>query len=85
MKGDTMPKVFLTETQKDYNRLKENLELLKGNRSCKEMGVIIGSSQWTFQNRMKNPESLTYEEIKRLCDFFKIDIGAFVGRKLKIQ
>ena len=80
-----MPKVFLTEKQKDCSRLKENLKLLKGNRSCEEMGVIIGSSQWTFQNRMKNPESLTYEEIKRICDFFKIDIATFCGGTLKIQ
>lgn len=85
MKGDTMTKVFLTETQKDYNRLKENLELLKGNRSCEQMGVIIGGSKSTFQRRMKTPESLTYEEIKRICDYFKIDIGAFVSRSLKIQ
>ena len=80
-----MPKVFLTEKQKDCSRLKENLKLLKGNRSCEEMGVIIGISQWTFQNRLKNPESLTYEEIKRLCDYFHIDIAAFCSGTLKIQ
>ena len=80
-----MPKVFLTEKQKDCSRLLDNLKLLKGNRSCEEMGVIIGGSYRTFQRRMKNPESLTYEEIKRLCDFFKIDIAVFCGGTLKIQ
>ena len=38
------------------------------------MGVIIGGSYRKYQRRLQNPESLTYEEIKRLCDFFKIDI-----------
>ena len=80
-----MPKVYLSEKQKDCSRLKDNLKLIQGNRTCEQMGVIIGGSKATFQRRMKNPESLTYEEIKRLCDFFQIDIAAFCGNKLKIQ
>lgn len=80
-----MPKVYLSEKQKDISRLHDNLKLIIGNRNLEEMGVIIGGSKSTFQRRMKNPESLTYEEIKRLCDFFKIDIAAFCGGTLKIQ
>lgn len=80
-----MPKVYLSEKQKDCSRLKENLKLLKGERTCEQMGVIIGGSYRTFQRRLQNPESLTYEEIKRLCDFFKIDIAAFCSGTLKIQ
>ena len=80
-----MPKVYLTERQKDYCRLQDNLKLLQGNRTYEQMGVIIGGSKATFSRRLKRPESLTYEEIKRLCDFFHIDIGAFVSRSLKIQ
>ena len=80
-----MPKVYLTEKQKDSSRLKENLKLVQGDRTYQEMGVIIGGSGATYSRRMKKPESLTYEEIKRLCDFFKIDIAAFCGGTLKIQ
>ena len=80
-----MPKVYLTEKQKDCSRLKDNLKLIQGNRTCEQMGIIIGGSYKKYQRRLKNPESLTYEEIKRLCDFFKIDIAAFCGGTLKIQ
>lgn len=80
-----MPKVYLTEKQKDISRLHDNLKLIIGKKSFEEMGVIIGGSKATFSRRMKKPESLTYEEIKRICDYFKIDIAAFCGSKLKIQ
>lgn len=80
-----MPKVYLTDKQKDCSRLKDNLKLIQGNRTCEQMGVIIGGSYRKYQRRLKNPESLTYEEIKRICDFFKIDIAAFCGGTLKIQ
>lgn len=80
-----MPKVYLTEKQKDNSRLKENLKLIQGRNTAEQMGVIIGGSERTFYRRMKNPESLTYKEIKRLCDFFKVDISTFCGGSLKIQ
>lgn len=80
-----MPKVYLTEKQKDCERLRANLKLLQGKRGVREMGAIIGCSKSTFHSRLKKPESLTYEEIKRLCDFFKVDIAAFCGGVLKIQ
>lgn len=80
-----MPKVFLTEKQKDISRLYENLKLIQGATSNDDMGVIIGGSKRTYERRVKNPESLTYQEIKRLCDHFHIDIAAFCSSKLKIQ
>lgn len=80
-----MPKVYLTEKQKDYSRLKDNLKLIQGKRTCEQMGVIIGGSKATFSRRLKRPESLTYEEMKRLCDFFKIDLSVFCAGTLKIQ
>lgn len=80
-----MPKVYLTDKQKDISRLKDNLKLIQGQRTFEQMGVIIGGSKATFSRRMKNPDTLTYKEIKRLCDFFKVDISTFCGGSLKIQ
>lgn len=80
-----MPKVYLTDNQKDISRLKDNLKLIQGQRTFEQMGVIIGGSKATFSRRMKNPDTLTYKEIKRLCDFFKVDISTFCGGSLKIQ
>ena len=80
-----MPKVYLTDKQKDISRLKENLKLMQGQMTFEQMGVIIGGSKATFSRRMKNPESLTYKEIKRLCDYFKVDISSFCVGTLKLQ
>lgn len=80
-----MPKVYLTEKQKDISRLSDNLKLVQGTKDCRQMGSIIGVCAATYQKRKKNPESLTYEEIKRLCDYFHIDIAAFCSGTLKIQ
>ena len=80
-----MPKVYLTDKQKDISRLKDNLKLIQGQKTFEQMGVIIGGSKVTYSRRMKNPDTLTYKEIKRLCDFFKVDISTFCGGSLKIQ
>ncbi len=80
-----MPKVYLSEKQKDISRLSDNLKLIQGTKDCRQMGSIIGVCAATYQKRKKNPESLTYKEIKRLCDFFKVDISTFCGGSLKIQ
>ena len=80
-----MPKVYLTDKQKDISRLKDNLKLIQGQKTFEQMGVIIGGSKGTYSRRMKNPDTLTYKEIKRLCDFFKVDISTFCGGSLKIQ
>lgn len=79
-----MPKVMLTEKDKDHNRLVENLRTLQGRRSPREMGAIIGKGRTTYYSRLDNPEELTYKEMKRICEFFKIDMQNFVCGQLKI-
>lgn len=79
-----MPKVALTDRQKDFQRLAYNLKLLQGGRSKQEMADLLGCSLSTYVRRMRNPEELTYEEIKRLCDFSKVDMQNFVCGQLKI-
>lgn len=80
-----MPKVLLTERQKDLNRLTDNIKLIQGGRGGREMAQILGISVTTYCRKLKNPESFTYKEIKRLCDFAKVDISVFTGGKLRIQ
>lgn len=80
-----MPKVALTERQKDFQRLANNLEMLRGGRSAKEMAALLGSkSPSTYYARLEKPEKLTYEEIKRLCDMTRVDMQNFVCGTLKI-
>ena len=80
-----MPKVSLTPREADLNRLTDNIKLIQGGRGGREMAQILGISVTTYCRKLKNPETFTYKEIKRLCDYTKVDIAAFVGSRLKIQ
>ena len=79
-----MPKVALTERQKDFQRLAYNLKMLQGGRSKQEMADLMGCSLSTYDRRTKHPEELTYSEIKRLCDMTRVDMQNFVCGTLKI-
>lgn len=80
-----MPKVYLSETAQDLARLSENLRLLECGRSCREMSQIAGISPAAYSRRRQNPETLTYQEIYRLCRQARIDISEFMGGRLKLK
>ena len=77
-----MPKVYLTETQKENDLIKQNLILLQGGLSCTQMGKIMGISKSTYLNRLKTPKRLTIEEASRICKHFHISISTFLTEKL---
>lgn len=80
-----MPKVALTDRQKDFQRLAYNLKMLQGGRSVKEMAALLGyKSPSTYYARLEKPEKLTYEEIKRLCDFARVDMQKFLCGTLQL-
>lgn len=79
-----MPRVTLTESTAERERLKANLKLIQGGRSSSEIAKVIGVSQTTFYNRLKDPESLTLKEVRLLCKKFKIDRARFVADLLSI-
>ena len=80
-----MPKVYLSETDKDLARLSENLRLVEGGRPAREMAAITGISTAAYCRRRQNPKSLSYEEIYRICREAGVDIRDFVGGKLKLK
>lgn len=80
-----MPRVYLTELQKEQERLRNNLKLLQGGRSNAEMGKIIGACANTYANRLKNPDELTFHEVYCLCRKFRISVGRFYETELKVQ
>lgn len=79
-----MPTVRLTETDKDRARLAENLRLIEAGRNVREMATIIGVSPAAYSRRRKQPETLSYKEIYRLCKEAGVDIRAFCGGKLEL-
>ena len=72
-----MPKVTLTEAQKEKERLQRNIELIQGKKSDEFMGKIIGKTGQTFGNRKRDPESLTLAEVRLICRYLKIDRADF--------
>ena len=80
-----MPKVFLTEREKDLARLRENLRILECGRSSREMSSILGMSKTTYNERRRSPESFTYLEIYKLCKSANIDIKDFCGGRLTVK
>lgn len=78
-----MPKVALTERQKDFQRLGYNLKMLQGGRTKQEMADLMDVSLSTYRRRTIHPEELTYSEIKRLCDFAGVNIQTFLCGTLR--
>lgn len=79
-----MPKLKQTEAQKDRERMRRNLRViqsLKGMTS-EQAGKVINKSHGTWLNRLENPDSLTWGEIRTLCTKFDIDIARFCSGEI---
>lgn len=81
-----MPRVCLSEKQKDHDRLVANLLLIQNSKQKNnaQMGEILGISSSAYSARKREPERLTYNEIKKLCKYAKVDVAAFVSEQLKV-
>ena len=77
-----MPKIYLTDMQKENDLIKRNLIFLQGKLTCTQMGNIIGVSKSTYINRLKSPAQMTIEEASRICKHFHISISTFLTEKL---
>ena len=80
-----MPKVTLTESQQQRDRLCKNLKTVQGGLRNADMGEIIGKNKDTYRNRLNDPETLTLREVRLLCRKFHIDINRFVTGELTIS
>lgn len=82
-----MPKIILTEGQADKERMRANLWAVKGILRVSNAGLakIIGVTGTTIANKLKNPDLLTYGEIRRICKAAKIDVAKFVAESLSIR
>lgn len=82
-----MPKVTLSERQKDRERIRNNLKLLQNSRAYNsvEMGEIIGRTAPTYLSRLRDPDTLTLGEISALCEYFKIEPERFISGVLGVQ
>lgn len=79
-----MPKVTLTESQRQCERLRNNLTVMQCRRTSTEMGKIIGRNKGTYLSRYKDPESLTLREVRLLCNKLGVDIAKFVTGEIGV-
>lgn len=68
----------------DKQRLTRNIIQAQGGKSPKEMAEILGVGLSTYYDRLKDPEKMKYEEIKRLCSKCNIDITQFVAGRVVV-
>lgn len=80
-----MPRVYLTDADKDIARLSDNLRLLECGRSSKKMAAILGVSARTYCSRRQRPDTLTYQEMYKLCRNSGVSLADFVGGRLKLK
>lgn len=77
-----MPKVYLTEEDRDKERWKANLALITRGASKRKVGAVINCSAQTANNRLLNPENITLKELSRLCRHYKVDRAKFLETAL---
>jgi len=74
-----------TESQRDHDRLLNNLKMIERGRSSRKMAAVLGTTSPTYCRKRKTPELLTYIEIRALCRDSRIAVSDFVDGELKLK
>ena len=81
-----MPKITLTERQKDHARLLNNLKLIQKNHSVEELSKLLGVSKNTWTNRMKQPwKMFSYDDFRAISRYCKVEFSQLMEGELKIR
>lgn len=74
-----------TETQKDHARLLSNLQILQKTYTVKRCAGFIGKTPGAWRYKMKEPWALfTYDELRALAKFCKVDFAQLLTGNLRI-
>ncbi len=81
-----MPKVTLSEVFDDKERMRANLNAVRYilGGTNEELAKVMGVTAATVRSRFRNPDSLTYGEVRRICKASKISRGDFIDETLTI-
>ncbi len=77
-----MPKLRMSDAEADRQRIRNNLDLIRGNSTVKEFAESVGIPYSTLRNRIQCPDLLTYAEITRICKIYRIDVAKFMTQKM---
>ena len=72
--------------EKDHERLLRNLRLIQKNVGIKNLCSLLDISLGTWYNRMKEPwEYFSYEDLRAIARFYKIDFVQIVDGELNLK
>jgi len=78
-----MPKIALNESQREHNRLQHNMEYALRGMSVLKASEILGWSVTKLNNKITNPENLSFSEMKHICNVFRVDFQKFIIGELE--
>lgn len=78
------PKIDPKVLRKDYDRLQKNLEIIGRNFTKIQICTLLGISKSTWNNRIKNPENLTYRELRAISRVSGVDFNNLVSGEVKL-
>lgn len=75
----------MKEVQKEHKRLLDNLRVLQKVYSAKALSSIIGVSQNTWTNRMREPwRSFSYDDFRAISKFCKVDMSTLLEGSVNV-
>lgn len=74
----------MNTTQRDHQRLLDNLRILQRHYTAETLAEVIGKSKGTWQNRMKTPWLFTYSELRAISRYCRVDFVQLVDGEIKI-
>lgn len=80
----TIPKLDPKALRKDYDRLQKNLEIIERNFTKIQLCAPLGISRKTWNRRIKNPENLTYRELRTISRVSGVDFDNLVSGEVKL-
>lgn len=71
--------------QNDHKRLTENMKFLQKLYSRKELCLVAGISSVTWGNRLEEPWTWKYGELRALARYCKVDFAQLVDGQLCVR
>lgn len=73
-------------TQRDHERLLDNLKILQRQHTIKVLCTVLGVSRQTWKNRMSEPwRHFSYDDFRALAKYCKVDFITLVDGTLSIK
>ena len=74
------------ELQREHQQLLDNLRLIQKSTTVRELCEVLGISQKTWSNRMKEPWKLfSIDDFRAIARYCKVDFRVLVDGEIKLR